>query len=262
MSQSYSYSKIPKSRLATFDVYSVGKRKNHIVALLEFDVTNARSKINEFRLNGQKVSFNAWLLKAIANAIALHPEVASFRKGKKGLMTFDEVSISLLVEKDIEGKKVPIPVVIEKMNQKTISELTLEIEDSKKLTLSKDDIVLNRKPKLYERTYYIMPSFIRRLAWSLMLRKPKFLYKKMGNVSVTSVGVMGRVNGWFIHSSVHPISFGIGSIIKKPVVVNNEIKVREILNATILLDHDVIDGAPMVRFMKDLTKNIENGIFL
>jgi pyruvate/2-oxoglutarate dehydrogenase complex dihydrolipoamide acyltransferase (E2) component len=28
---------------------------------------------------------------------------------------------------------------------------------------------------------------------------------------------------------------------------------------TVLLDHDVIDGAPMVRFIKDLTKYFEKG---
>jgi len=28
---------------------------------------------------------------------------------------------------------------------------------------------------------------------------------------------------------------------------------------TILVDHDVIDGAPMVRFLDDLTKYIESG---
>jgi pyruvate/2-oxoglutarate dehydrogenase complex dihydrolipoamide acyltransferase (E2) component len=81
----------------------------------------------------------------------------------------------------------------------------------------------------------------------------------MGNVVITSVGMMGLINGWFIHKSVHPLSFGIGSILKKPVVINNEIKIREILNMTILADHDVIDGAPMVRFLNDLTKYIEGG---
>ncbi len=34
------------------------------------------------------------------------------------------------------------------------------------------------------------------------------------------------------------------------------------LNMTILLDHDVMDGAPMVRFISALTKNIESGIEL
>jgi pyruvate/2-oxoglutarate dehydrogenase complex dihydrolipoamide acyltransferase (E2) component len=81
----------------------------------------------------------------------------------------------------------------------------------------------------------------------------------MGNVAITSVGMMGKINGWFIHKSVHPISFGVGSILKKPVVFKNEVKIREILNMTILVDHDVIDGAPMVRFLDDLTDYIESG---
>lgn len=84
----------------------------------------------------------------------------------------------------------------------------------------------------------------------------------MGNTAVTSVGMMGRINGWFIHKSVHPVSFGIGSVLKKPVVIDNEIKIREILNMTILVDHDVIDGAPMVRFLNDLTRSIETGEFI
>lgn len=78
----------------------------------------------------------------------------------------------------------------------------------------------------------------------------------MGNAVITSVGMMGKINGWFIHKSVHPISFGIGSILRKPVVVGNEIKIREILNMIILVDHDVIDGAPMVRFLNELTRFI------
>lgn len=81
----------------------------------------------------------------------------------------------------------------------------------------------------------------------------------MGNVAVTSVGMTGKINGWFIHRSVHPVSFGVGSVIKKPVVIDNEIKIRDILNMTILVDHDVIDGAPMVRLLNDLTNYIETG---
>jgi pyruvate/2-oxoglutarate dehydrogenase complex dihydrolipoamide acyltransferase (E2) component len=71
--------------------------------------------------------------------------------------------------------------------------------------------------------------------------------------------MIGKIDGWFIHKTVHPISFGIGSVIRKPKVVNDEIKVREILNMTILMDHDVMDGAPMVRFMNELVRRIETG---
>jgi len=43
------------------------------------------------------------------------------------------------------------------------------------------------------------------------------------------------------------------------VVIDNEIKIRDILNMKILVDHDVIDGAPMVRLLNDLTNYIETG---
>jgi hypothetical protein len=42
MTRQYSYQKIPKSRIATFDVFSVGLLKYHVSAMLEFDVTESR----------------------------------------------------------------------------------------------------------------------------------------------------------------------------------------------------------------------------
>ena len=259
MSTFYKIQTFPQSRLATFDVFSVGKRKHHVAAILEFDVTEARIKLKALKRSEKNVSFSAWLLKTISAAIAMHPEVAAFRIGKRKIISFNDINISFLVEKEIEGKKVPFPLVIEKVNQKTIPEITREIHDSKNLALSKDDIVINRKPRFSERLYYRMPGFMRRLTWRIMLNNPKFVFGKMGNVSVTSPGMMGRVNGWFIHNSVHPVSFGIGSVLKKPVVINDKIEIREILNATLLLDHDVVDGAPMARFVKDMTRYIEKG---
>ena len=72
----------------------------------------------------------------------------------------------------------------------------------------------------------------------------------------------GKINGWFIPISIHPVCFGIGSIIKKPVVVHNQIEIREILNMTVLIDHDIVDGANAARFINLLIKDIENGAFL
>lgn len=84
----------------------------------------------------------------------------------------------------------------------------------------------------------------------------------MGNVAITSVGMLGNLKGWFIPISIHPICFGLSSITKKPIVINDKIEIREILNMSILLDHDVIDGGQMVRFISALSKNIENGVNL
>lgn len=250
--------KVPKSRIATFDVFSIGLKKHHVAAILEFDVTDARRRIKELRRDGAKISFNAWILKVIAITIAKHTEAAAYLKGKRKLVIFNNINISFLVEKVIDGKRVPLPLVIENCDSRSITEITRTIEDSVSLSTKASEVVLNKKPTISERLYYHLPGFLRRLVWTVMLRSPKFAFGKMGNVSVTSVGMMGQINGWFIHKAVHPISFGIGSVLKKPMVVNNEVKIREILNATILIDHDVVDGAPMVRFLRDLTRSIEN----
>jgi len=259
MNPSYSYKKIARSRIATFDIFAVGLLKHHVTAILEFDVTDSRRKLQEMRRSGINISFNAWLIKIISSVVLMHKESAAYLSGKRRLVIFDDINISILVEKNINGEKVPIPLVIKKTNEKSAVEINSEIIQAKGHELTGDDIVLNRKSTRSERIYYVLPGFLRRSAWRIMLKNPRFAYNNMGNVVVTSVGMMGKINGWFMHKSVHPLSFGIGSVLKKPVVIDNQVKVREVLNMTILCDHDVIDGAPMVRFLNDLTRFIEGG---
>jgi len=259
MKKSYTLKEFPRSRIATFDTFSVGMMKHHVSALLEFDVTDSRRKLQESRRKGQNVSFNGWIIKIISNVVQQHPEAAAFLYSTRKLIIFDGINISIAVEKEIDGEKVPIPLVIEKTNEKSAIEITAEIEKAKNRMLSERDIVLEKKPAPYESLYYRLPGFLRRAFWKIMLRNPGYAYGKMGNVMITSVGMIGRINGWFIHTSVHPLSFGIGSVLKKTVVIDNRVEIREILNMTILVDHDVIDGGQMVRFLKELTRQIEGG---
>ncbi len=262
MVKDFTVRKIPGSRIATFDIFSIGLKKHHVAALLEFDVTESRRKLHELRRKGSFVSFNAWLIKVIGSTLAKHPEATAYLAGKRKMVMFNDINISILVEKTIRGEKVPIPVIIENTGARTAAEITSEIENAKATEMSAGDIVINRGTTLTERIYYRSPGFVRRLVWRAMLGSPATAYKKMGNAVITSVGMIGRVNGWFIHRSVHPVSFGIGSVIKKAVVVNDEVRVREILNMTILVDHDLVDGAPMVRLLKDLTQSIEKGDYI
>jgi pyruvate/2-oxoglutarate dehydrogenase complex dihydrolipoamide acyltransferase (E2) component len=259
MNKNYRIQSIIRSRIATFDIFDIGLRKHHIYALLEFDVTESRAKLRNLRKKGTLVSFNAWLIKVICCILKKHPEAAAYFYSKKRLIIFDNISVSMIVEKKIGDSKVPIPLVIERTDEKSAIEISQEIENAKSQQLKANDIVLKRTSTIYQSVYYNLPGFLRRLFWILLLKNPKAAYKTMGNVAVTSIGMIGKINGWFIHKSVHPISFGIGSILKKPVVIDNEIKIREILNMTVLVDHDVIDGAPMVRFLDDLTNYIETG---
>jgi len=257
MKSSYSFKRFPRTRIATFDTFTMGLLKHHVSALLEFDVTENRKRLHDLRRKGINISFNGWLIKVISNVLDMHPEASAYLYNKKKLILFNDINISIMVEKKIDNNRVPIAMVIEKTNEKSAREITAEIENARSKDLSDNDFVIDSKPTCFERLYFHLPGFIRRTIWRIMLRNPRIAYNRMGNAIITSVGMMGRINGWFIHKSIHPISFGIGSIIKKPVVIENEIKIREVLNMTVLVDHDIIDGAPMVRFLNDLTKLIE-----
>ncbi len=255
----YSFRHIPSPRIATFDVYSVGVLRHHISAILELDVTESRKKLRALKRSGQKVSFTGWIIHEISRALIEYPEAAGYLVGKNRLILFNDLNISTMVEKEVDGSKVPIAMVIGQANRKDISEITDEIDQAKARELSKKEVVVNRETSPYESVYFRLPGVLRRMLWRYLVRHPRIAYQKMGNVMVTSLSMVGRINGWFIHKTVHPISFGIGSVIRKPLVVNDEIKVREVLNMTILLDHDVIDGAPMVRFVNELVNRIEKG---
>lgn len=50
----------------------------------------------------------------------------------------------------------------------------------------------------------------------------------------------------------------VGGIGEKPGIVQGQISMREYLNLTISVDHDVVDGAPAVRFASRLRDLIES----
>ncbi len=258
----YKIQKFPKSRIATIDVYGVGLRKHHIATMIEVDVTAAREKIKRYRKLSGPVSFTAWLVKVISLSVKENGEVAAYRKGKRKRILFSDINISMMVEKETDGSRVPLPMIIEKADTLPLVSITRLIRNATEDELKKNEIVLQKKSGFSEKIYYHFPSCVRRAIWHFLLNHPHLVYPKMGNVAITSIGMIGNVNGWFLPVSIHPVCFGIGPVLKKPVVVNDEIVIREMLNMTILMDHDVIDGAPMARFIRDLSGNIEKAVGL
>lgn len=258
----YKTKKFPKSRVATIDICEIGKKKHHVPALLEIDVSVAREKIKTYKKEFGKISFIAWMIKVIAHTLSHYSEITAYKNGKQKTIIFGDINISFLIEKKINGTKVPLPFLIEKANLLEIETITQQLNDSKQEDLLENQIVIQKRATHIERFYYYLPGIVRRAIWKYLLKHPKIVFSKMGNVAITSLGMYGKINGWFIPISIHPICFGLGSIIKKPVVVKDKIEIREIMNITVLIDHDVIDGASMARFIGALIKNIDKGLFL
>jgi pyruvate/2-oxoglutarate dehydrogenase complex dihydrolipoamide acyltransferase (E2) component len=260
----YKIETFPISRVSTVDIGITGLKKHHIKALIELDVTEARKMIKEKKKLTKNISFNSWLIKCISHAVEECAQVHGIRKGKKDVVIFEDVDISIVVEREVQGKRVPLPYVIRKTNEKNIADICDEIRNSQKQSINDEgDYVLGeKKNELLMKFYYAMPGFIRRKIWQHIIRSPFLTKQNMGTVIITSVGMMGKINGWVIPVSVHPLCFAIGSIVKKPGVIKDKIEIREYLYITALIDHDVIDGAPAVRALSKLTKLIEGGFGL
>lgn len=93
--------------------------RNHVMGFLELDVTQAREKIHELRRStGQQLSFTAWLIKAICAAIEEFPIAAGYLAGKRKAIIFDSVDIAMLIERDVDGYKAPLPYLLREPDQK------------------------------------------------------------------------------------------------------------------------------------------------
>jgi pyruvate/2-oxoglutarate dehydrogenase complex dihydrolipoamide acyltransferase (E2) component len=260
--QDYTLHKFPPSRQFTLDIGKIGMKKHHVKALVQVDVTESRKKIRQIRNEkGRVLSFTSWLLVCIGRAIEDHPGVHALRKGRSRLVVFRDIDISMMVEKDVDNVPVPIPLVIRNVNKKDVTGIYKEIEDAKAEQLIEgSDYVLGKdRKKDPARVFAVLPQWIRLLAWKLLLSNPVRVKKMMGTVMVTSVGMMGKAGGWIIPYSIHPVCLAMGSIEKRPGVDGDTIDIREYLDITILMDHDVIDGAPAARFVSRLSELIEGG---
>ena len=254
--------KYPSVRTFTADTGRISRDKHYVRALLEVDVSDALQKLRQMRAPGKKVSLQAWFIKVLADAVALHPPINGVHKGRDTVLAARSVNVSTVVEKTVDGTSVPLPLVLRGANTKTVLQLSDEIQAAVTQTVDDEsDYVLGKgEDTLLLRLAVMMPQWLRLFIMrSFILNNPKRVQEMMGTVMVTSLGTVGRLSGWIIPASMHPLSIGIGSLNKKPAVYKGEITKRDILHVTIAFDHDVIDGMPALKFVDALVAGLEAG---
>ncbi|GEL08041.1 2-oxo acid dehydrogenase subunit E2 [Salisediminibacterium halotolerans] len=246
------------SRLATIDIGAASKMKHHVYAFIELDVTDARHILQDKKQQGEIISFNAWFIKCISKTVESCDSLHGIRKGKKNIIVFADIDISIMIERELNGVNVPLPYVLRKTNDKGIAEIQAEIRSGQTAAINDEgDYVLGEtKNAFFMKVYYALPGCCRRILWKNIIKRPFLTKKLMGTVMVSSVGMIGKINGWVLPVSVHPLSFTVGSIIQKPGVKDGNIELRDFLFLTVAIDHNVIDGATAVRA---LTKLVEDG---
>jgi pyruvate/2-oxoglutarate dehydrogenase complex dihydrolipoamide acyltransferase (E2) component len=245
-------------RNPTIDTLNWGRKKHHIPMLLEIDVTAARAAIHDRKTKtGQRISFTGWIVKCIAQAVSEHKQVHALRKGKMEIVTFDDVDVTMIIERETDtGEKLPMPYIIRKANEKTVIKIHGEIRAAARSSVVGEVQIASDGAAWMTKIFMILPRFLRDwLFWRPVLRDP-FLFKRMmGTVSVTAFGIAGQTGmSWGIPIGIHPLIIAVGGIAKRPGIIHDEIAIREYVGLTVLFDHDVTDGAPVGRFIRRLQK--------
>ena len=79
-----------------------------------------------------------------------------------------------------------------------------------------------------------------------------------GNFTVSNLGMYGIKNFTAIINPPQSMILAIGKAEKKPVIINDEIQISEIMNVTLSCDHRVVDGALGSLWLNKFKSYIEN----
>jgi pyruvate/2-oxoglutarate dehydrogenase complex dihydrolipoamide acyltransferase (E2) component len=253
----------PSFRNPTIDTLNWGRHRHHIPILVEIDVTEARSAIHALKVKtGKGMSFTGWIVKCLAQAISEHKYVHALRNNKRQLVIFEDVDVSIIIERTVAGEKLPMPYIIRKANEKTLAQIHAEIRAAQTSPVEVGTVQLGSSQIAWlMQIFMLLPQFLRNLLfWQPLFRDPFRIKRMMGTVSVTAVGMFGGGGmSWGIPIGIHPLLIAVGGIAKRPGTIDERITIREYVGMTIMFDHDVTDGAPVARFMKRLQELMTSG---
>jgi pyruvate/2-oxoglutarate dehydrogenase complex dihydrolipoamide acyltransferase (E2) component len=237
---------------------SVGREQNNIHAITEVDISEPRRAIREHaRRTGGRLSLTAYITTCLAQTVAEYPNLNSFRKGKK-LVILDDVTISVLVEREIDGEIVPENLGIRAAQTKTPWQIHEEIRAAQ---AHGEDALGGLSGITWLRFIpaFLFRTFIRIASGNIQMMK------RYGAIGVTAVGMFGPKNQalWAIPLvGGATVGVAVGGIVERPCVNDGQVETREHLCLTITFNHDIADGAPAARFVKRFSELLMSGELL
>jgi len=174
--------------------------------------------------DGQKVSFNAILVKTAAMALRLHPRINASVENDT-IQVWKQIHIGLAMEAN-DALIVP---VVRTPDRKTIRDIDREIAD-----------------------------LIRKLRENRL--SPDDLFN--GTFTITNLGFADIDFFTPIVRPPESAILGVGRIVKKPVVRKDTLVPEARLGLSLTFDHRIIDGAPGARFLKTIKDMIEDPLLL
>lgn len=192
----------------------------------EYDIT----RVNELRSamlelgDEYKVSVNDIVIKAVATALAKHPEVNAHWQGD-AIRQFNRVHVAMAVA--IEDGLIT-PVIFD-ANEKGLAEISAEAK-----SLAKKARERKLKPEEYTGSTF----------------------------SISNLGMFGIDQFTAIINPPEVGILAVGTAEDVPVVIDGELVIRKRMKVTMSCDHRAVDGAAGAKFLQTLRRLIENPLML
>jgi 2-oxoglutarate dehydrogenase E2 component (dihydrolipoamide succinyltransferase) len=178
------------------------------------------AKNDEYERLGVKLSYMAFIAQAVIDALREHPIVNASLDGDSILLKKD---VNLGIAVALEGGL--IAPVIKNADEKDFLGLNRAIADV----------------AVRARTKQLRPEEVHG-----------------GTFTITNPGQLGAQFGMPIISQPQVAILGVGTIEKRPVVVDDSVAIRTMAYLTLGYDHRLIDGAIADQFMSDVKKHLEH----
>jgi pyruvate dehydrogenase E2 component (dihydrolipoamide acetyltransferase) len=192
----------------------------------EFDATRGAELRTQLLEMGEqyKVSFNDIVIKAVALALAEHPEVNAHWLNDK-IRHFNRIHVAMAVAVE-DGLITPVLFDADRM---TLWEISEKARDLAKRA---------RERKLTPEEY------------------------TGATFTVSNLGMFGIDQFTAIINPPEAGILAIGSVEEKPVVIDGQLEVRQRMRVTMSCDHRAVDGATGAKFLQTVRRYIENPLSL
>ncbi len=195
----------------------------HVYSIFEIDMSSIVARRNalkpEFAAEGVKLTFLPFFMETIIRGIKEYPIVNSSVDGDYIVYKKDvNLGIAVALEK---GLIVPVIKNADQMNLLGLARSAGDLAER-------------------ARTKRLVPDDV-----------------QGGTFTITNVGVFGSIFGLPIINQPQVGILGIGTIVKRPVVINDMIAIRPIVHVSLSYDHRIVDGADASRFMSIVKREME-----
>ncbi|WP_373976090.1 hypothetical protein NT239_04760 [Chitinibacter sp. SCUT-21] len=237
-----------------FDILEEGKKKNSIHLLGEAKIGRIKHKEHLSSQKSQDASLTCQIIQIFSQILNEHPEMHAYLKGRRQRVIFQNVDLACMVERELaDGSLQPLHYIIRDCEKKNLSELQHELNKARNAPIGNGGPLTS-----LEMWFMTWPRWCRKLIWLWIKYDPYTSKQLIGTAGVTSMGMHSQNGMLVIPISPLTITLSIGGVEKRRGTSSSEEHDDYYLKFALTANHDVIDGAPLMRFAEKLKNKIES----